>query len=68
MAHSLDDLAWPEVEVLHDDLEQLALRVLAGAVVEDGDGDGLGHAYRVRYLVAQKTCVLAFKLQHGVLN
>ena len=52
LAHSLDDFAGPEVEVLHDDLEQLSLGVLAGSVVEDCDGDGFSHADGVGNLAA----------------
>ena len=46
----LDDPARPQVEVLLHDLGQLGAALAAGAVVEHGDGEGLGDADGVRDL------------------
>lgn len=44
---SLDDLAGPQIEVALDDGQHLLLRLVRRAVVEERDGQRLGHAYRV---------------------
>jgi len=46
----LDDAARTQVEVVLDDLQQLLLGVLGGAVVKHSDRNGLCHADGVRHL------------------
>ena len=43
-------LTWPEVEVIPHDLGELLVALGRGAVVHDGDGEGLGNADGVRHL------------------
>lgn len=45
-----DDNAGPQVKILVDDLQQLLLALVGGAVGEQGDGQWVGHADRVRHL------------------
>lgn len=45
-----DDYAGPQVKVPVDDLQQLLLALLGGAVGEQGDGQRVGDADRVRHL------------------
>jgi len=49
-AELLDDLAWPEVEVVLDNLEQFHFGFGRGAVAEDGDGEGFGDTDGIRDL------------------
>ena len=60
--NSLDDFARPEVEVLLDDGQQLALTVLAGPVVEDADGDGLSNTDSVGHLKWRRGVSVATEL------
>jgi hypothetical protein len=46
----LDDLSGPQVEVVLDDLVELVRRLVGGAVVENGDRNGLGDADGIRHL------------------
>lgn len=45
-----DDYAGPQVKVLVDDLQQLLLGLLGGAVGEQGDGQWVGDSNRIRHL------------------
>lgn len=45
-----DDYAGPQVKVPVDDLQQLLLALLGGAVGEQGDGQWVGDTDRVRHL------------------
>lgn len=47
-----------EVEVLLNDIEQFLLTLLGGAIVEDGDGEWVGHSDGIRHLNANRntTC------------
>lgn len=45
-----DDDAWPQVKVLVNDLQQLLLALVGGAVGEEGDGQRVGHSNGIRHL------------------
>lgn len=52
-----DDDPRPEVKVLLDDVQQLPLTLLRRAIVEDGDGQRMGHTDGIGHLGLEK--------QHG---
>lgn len=45
-----DDNAGPQVKILVNDLQQLLLALVGGAVGEQGDGQWVGHANGIRHL------------------
>lgn len=45
-----DDDPRPKVKVLLDDVQQLPLALLRCAIVEDGDGQGVGHTDGIGHL------------------
>lgn len=46
-----DDNAGPQVKILVNDLQQLLLALVGGAIGEEGDGQWVGHSNRVRHLL-----------------
>lgn len=45
-----DDNAGPQVEILVNNLQQLLLALVGGAIGEQGNGQRVGHSNRVRHL------------------
>lgn len=45
-----DDNARPQVEILVNNLQQLLLALVGGAIGEQGNGQRVGHSNRVRHL------------------
>lgn len=45
-----DDNAGPQVKILVNNLQQLFLALVGGAIGEQGDGQWVGHSNRVRHL------------------